>query len=94
MSGRQCPRCGIWVPRRFRRCPQDGASLVMEKFEMNNDRIRYLHGLALGRKGLSYEDYKLRLHGVTGHTTCKDLSRVEFLKFVSDLKGLPDAIRR
>lgn len=57
---------------------------------MTSQRLRYVHTLALRQKGLTAEEYKLRLKAITGRGSSKDLKRSEFSRFVEDLKLLPD----
>lgn len=91
---RQCPRCGQWWPGENRLCPQDSADLIQHRFRMDSMRIRYLHALALRQKGLSYDDYKARMHAVTGKVSCKDLKRRGYNRLIVDLNKLPDVRQR
>ena len=87
---RQCPRCGFWFDGDTTECPQDGTSLVKRRFRMTPSRIRHVHTLALRQKGLTEEEYKLRMQAVTGKTTCKDFRRTHYMRFVADVKKLSD----
>lgn len=65
-------------------------SLITTPFRMTKERVRYVHALALKRKGLSYEIYKLRL-GAVGVKSSTQLKRASYARFVAGLKALPDA---
>ncbi|MDQ2069279.1 hypothetical protein [Natronospira bacteriovora] len=93
---RQCPRCGFWFEKSVKHCPTDGVKLGRRRkprWEMTPERIKRVHAIALGRKGLSYEDYKLRLRQY-GVDSSKDMDEKTFKRFMHHLKALPDRPRR
>lgn len=63
---------------------------MQQRFRMTSQRLRYVHTLALRQKGLTQEEYELRLKAITGHGSSKDLKRRDFVRLVEDLKRLPD----
>ena len=52
--------------------------------------IQRVHVVALRQKGLTREDYKLRLNAV-GVSSCKEMNQQQYLAFMRDLNRLPDA---
>ncbi len=64
--------------------------MVRRRWRMDPARLRLVHALALRQKGLTQEEYKLRLKAITGRESSKDLKRRDFVRFVEDLKRLPD----
>ena len=89
---RQCSRCGYSFPN-VKECPTCGVDLVKRRWKMTRKRIAYVHALALQQKGLTHEEYKLRMQAITTKTTCKDLTRNDYKRFTADLQALPDVRR-
>lgn len=58
-------------------------------WRMTGERVRHVHALAMGRKGLDEESYRLRLRAV-GVESSKDLSRTQFDRLTQGLLALPD----
>lgn len=93
---RQCPRCGFWYPKAITYCPTDQVKLGRRRkprWEMTPERIKRVHAIARGRKGLSEEDYRLRLKHY-GIDSCKQMDERTFKRFMHELKALPDQPRR
>jgi hypothetical protein len=87
---RECPLCGRHTSGGW--CC--GIDLTAARpWRMSPDRIRSVHVLAMGTKGLDEETYRLRLEAV-GVTTSKDLDRAQFTALVQGLRALPDAPRK
>ena len=82
----QCPRCGHQT-RNLTCC---GETLRRRRWVLTKDRIRLLRVLAHSRKGLSKEDYRLRL-GAVGVESTLDLDRERYVRFIVELRKLPDA---
>lgn len=84
---RTCPRCqqstaSTWC------C---GLELTARKrWRMTRDRVRMIHVLARSRKGLTDEQYRLRL-GAVGVDTSLKLSRDQFHNLLRGLRALPDS---
>jgi len=57
---------------------------------MTKKLVQKVHVVALRQKGLSREDYKLRLRAV-GVESCKDFTHKQFSEFMRQLDRLPDA---
>lgn len=86
----RCPRCGSPNKERLSKCEVCEETLRTKRFSMTKDKIKYVHVLALKQKGLTQEEYKLRLKAVDV-TTCKQLKRKTYYEFVNGLRALPDA---
>lgn len=87
MTMRTCPRChqptaATWC------CGLDLAA--RNRWRMTADRIRMVHVLARARKGLTEEQYRLRLAAV-GVDTSLRLGREQFHQLVTGLSSLPDS---
>lgn len=86
---RTCPRCS--TPTAARWCC--GIDLLARKpWRMTRDRVRIIHVLALSRKGLTDEQYRLRL-GAVGVDTSLALNCDQFHQLLDGLRALPDAPR-
>lgn len=86
MTMRLCPRCqqstaSAWC------CGLDLATA--RRWSMTTARIRMLHILARSRKGLTEEEYRLRLSAI-GIDSCRQLDRTQFDAMVAGLTALPD----
>ena len=57
---------------------------------MTPDKVRMVHVLARARKGLTEDEYRLRLKAVNVDS-CKQLDREAFRTLVDGLNRLPDA---
>lgn len=84
-----CPRCqqatiASWC------CGID--LTVRKRWRMTRDRVRLVHVLARSRKGLTEEEYRLRLGAVNVDSSLQ-LSRVQFHQLLAGLRALPDAPR-
>lgn len=89
MHKRTCPRCS--QPTAASWCC--GIDLLAGKrWRMTRDRIRLIHVLARARKGLTEEEYRLRLAAVGVETSLR-LSRIQFHQLLVGLRGLPDSPR-
>lgn len=66
--------------------------MTRKRWHMTTDRVRMIHVLARARKGLTDEEYRLRL-GAVGVTTSLRLSRDQFHRLLIGLRALPDAPR-
>lgn len=86
---RQCKRCGQVHPGREKECARCGAPLVQKRWRMTKARIKYVHVLAMRQKGLTREEYELRLQAA-GVDSCKDLKRRQWDELLRGLKRLPD----
>lgn len=85
----QCPRCGLWGP--MPDCQACGEPLEKPKrFRMTKKRIKLVHAVACGRKGIPYEVYKERLQAY-GITSSKQMNRETYIQFMRDLRTLPDS---
>ncbi|MDR3389887.1 MAG: hypothetical protein P4L92_22855 [Rudaea sp.] len=83
----QCPRCRRTSDIGYC-CGVDLAA--MREWRMTPERVRAVHVLARGCKGLDEEAYRLRLRAV-GVESSKQLSRVQFRQLMNALQRLPDA---
>lgn len=83
---RECPMCGRTTYKTWC-CGIDLSART--PWRMTKDRIRAVHMVARGRKGLTEEQYRLRL-GAVGVTTSLALSREQFNDFMRGLRALPD----
>jgi len=90
MKDRLCPRCGSRNLVSLKTCGVCMTPLRQKRFHMDKNKISYVHVLALKQKGLTEEEYKLRLNAV-GVESCKELKRDNYYKFVDGLRKLPDA---
>jgi hypothetical protein len=84
---RTCPRCqqttaSTWC------CGLD--LTARKRWRMTRDRVRLIHVLALARKGLTDEQYRLRL-GAVGVDSSLKLSRDQFHALLRGLRALPDS---
>lgn len=86
MTLRTCPICESRTSAE-QCCGIDLAS--KRRWKMTPDRIKYVHALAQGRKGLSDETYRLRLAAV-GVESSLQLNRVQYLSLIQGLAKLPD----
>lgn len=59
------------------------------RWKMTADRVKYVHALAMGRKGLDDDTYRLRLSSV-GVESSLQLNRVQYLSLIQGLAKLPD----
>lgn len=59
---------------------------------MTHDYVRMIHILARSRKGLTEEEYRMRLAAVGVQTSLK-LSRDQFRALLDGLRALPDSPR-
>lgn len=90
MTSRTCPKCGARTNSAWC-CGID--LLARCRWCMTRDRIRDVHVLALGAKGLDEETYRLRLAAI-GVESCKQFTRQQFDDFMRALRALPDARNR
>lgn len=90
MSTYQCPRCRRKTDIGYC-CGVDLASL--REWRMTPERVRAVHVLARGCKGLDEDMYRMYLRAV-GVASSKQLSRVQFRQLMNDLAKLPDVPRR
>lgn len=88
MTLRTCPRCQTRTG--LPACCGIELTVRRKPWRMTADRVRHVHVLARSRKGLSDEDYRLRL-GAVGVDSSLKLSRDQFLALVDGLNRLPDA---
>jgi len=86
MTLRTCPICESRTSS-TQCCGIDLAS--KRRWKMTAERIKYVHALAQGRKGLSDETYRLRLAAV-GVESSLQLNRVQYLSLIQGLAKLPD----
>jgi hypothetical protein len=56
---------------------------------MTQKIIKRVHVVALRKKGLTREDYKLRLNAV-GVESCKEMTQQQYSEFMRQLARLPD----
>lgn len=84
-----CPRCGTTTEAGW--CCGIDLSAA-RPWQMTADRVRMIHLLARSQKGLTEEEYRLRL-GAMGVDSSKQLSRSQFHFFVQRLRALHDAPR-
>lgn len=84
-----CPRCAQLTAERWC-CGID--LLARKRWRMTHDRVRMIHVLARARKGLTEEEYRLRLAAV-GVSTSLKLGRDQFHQLLVGLRSLPDAPR-
>lgn len=87
MTRHTCPRCGAATAQRWC-CGIDLAARA--PWRMTRERIRHVHALAYGRKGLDEDTYRLRLRAV-GVGSSLELDRAQFERLVQGLLRLPDA---
>jgi hypothetical protein len=87
MTARTCPRCERTT--RLSSCCGIDLSVRRRRWRMTADRVRFVHVLARSRKGLTEEEYRLRL-GAVGVESCLQLDREAFHAFVAGLAKLPD----
>lgn len=84
---RTCPRCQ--QPTASTWCC--GLELTVRKrWRMTHDRVQMVHVLARSRKGLTDEEYRMRL-GAVGVDSSLQLSRDQFHALLAGLRALPDA---
>ena len=86
MTRRRCPRC-----ERLVETPDCCGVLLTAKrkrWHMTKDKKRLVH-IIKARKGLSEEDYRLRLSAV-GVASCTQLTRDQFHAFLKGMAALPD----
>lgn len=84
---RTCPRCQQPTPNAW--CC--GLELTARKrWRMTHDRVRMVHVLACSRKGLTEEEYRMRL-GAVGVDSSLQLSRDTFHDLLRGLRSLPDS---
>lgn len=89
MTRRTCPRCQQPTDAQWC-CGLDLSA--RHRWRMTHDRVRMVHVLALSRKGLTEEQYRLRLAAVGVETSLK-LSRDQFHALLDGLRALPDSPR-
>lgn len=89
MNKHTCPRCAKLTAQRWC-CGID--LLERKRWRMTRDWVRLVHVLARARKGLTEEQYRLRL-GAVGVTTSLALSRDQFHQLLVGLRALPDCQR-
>lgn len=81
-----CPMCGAFTRRAF--CC--GIDLNARRpWRMTPARVRAVHVVARSRKGLTEDEYRLRL-GAVGVTTSLALTREQFRALMEGLRRLPD----
>ena len=88
MTRRTCPLCQRSTG--LTSCCGIDLTVRRKRWQMTPDRIRFVHILALTRKGLTDEQYRLRL-GAVGVESSKQLNREQYQQFVDGLNRLPDA---
>lgn len=88
-SRHTCPRCDKLTAERWC-CGID--LLAGKRWRMTADRVRMVHVLARSRKGLTDEEYRLRL-GAVGVTTSLKLSREQYHRLLVGLRALTDSPR-
>lgn len=81
-----CPLCQSTTTARWC-CGLDLS--VRKRWRMTKDHVRLVHVLARSRKGLTEEEYRMRL-GAVGVTTSLALSRKQFHQLLAGLRALPD----
>lgn len=89
MTRHTCPRCQQSTTAQWC-CGLD--LLARNRWRMTADRVRMVHVLARSRKGLTEEQYRLRLAAVNVDT-CLKLSRDQFHRLLVGLRSLPDSPR-
>jgi len=85
-----CPRCG------FQTTAGSCCGIIFgyrPRWRMTKLLIQRVHAVARGQKGLSEENYRLRLQAV-GAETCKDFTRMQYTVFMRALAKLPDAPKK
>lgn len=82
-----CPRCYQSTTDRWC-CGLD--LLARKSWRMTPDRVRLIHVLARSRKGLTEEQYRLRLAALGADTSLR-LGREQFHQLLAGLRLLPDA---
>lgn len=87
MTQHTCPRCRQPTAERWC-CGID--LLARKRWRMTHDRVRMIHVLARARKGLTEEEYRLRLAAV-GVSTSLKLGRDQFHRLLAGLRALPDS---
>lgn len=87
MTKHTCPRCHKPTDARWC-CGID--LLARKRWRMTRDRVRMIHVLARARKGLTEEQYRLRLAAVGVDTSLK-LGRDQFHQLLVGLRSLPDS---
>ncbi len=89
---RHCPRCGHVDDSS--QCARCGTYLYSKRHNkpwlLTPKMIQRIHVVAMKQKGLSREEYKLRL-GAVGVGSCKELNETQYTKFMKALASLPDA---
>lgn len=88
MVARTCPSCGHVTRSRW--CCGLDLSTRRRRWRMTADKVRMVHVVARSRKGLTEEQYRLRLQAV-GVDSCLQLSRTAFRELMNGLRRLPDA---
>lgn len=89
MTKHTCPRCQKLTAASW--CC--GLDLTGRKrWRMTHDRVRMIHVLARSRKGLTDEEYRLRLAAVGVETSLR-LGRDQFHRLLVGLRSLPDSPR-
>lgn len=83
----RCPVCLIETTQRWC-CGLDLSA--RKRFRMTRDRLRMIHVLARAKKGLTEEQYRLRLAAV-GVESSLQLSRDQFNALLAGLRSLPDS---
>lgn len=85
-----CPMCGT----RTRRPYCCGIALNERRpWRMTPALVRTVHVIARAKKGLTEEEYRMRL-GAVGARTSLEFSREQFHAFMAGLRKLPDVVRR
>lgn len=88
MPVKHCLRCG-YVDEQSP-CPQCGTYKSRKKWQLTPALIKRIHVIAMRQKGLSREEYELRLNAV-GVNSCKELNQQRYERFMGALNRLPDA---
>lgn len=87
---RQCLRCGLINPGSALECGDCHAPLIKPRFRMDAKRIKRVHAIAYGRKGLSESEYRDVLAGL-GIKSCKEMKQRHYREFMRRMNKLPDA---
>jgi hypothetical protein len=87
MTKHICPRCDKLTAEPW--CC--GIDLrARKRWRMTRELVRMIHVLARSRKGLTEEEYRLRLAAV-GVSTSLQLGRDQFYRLLDGLRALPDS---
>lgn len=85
-----CMRCGQVQAASKEQCSGCGAFFTDANWSMTPARIKRVHVVALRKKGLSREEYEMRLNAA-GVKSCKEFTQLQFEGFMQSLIRLPDA---